>query len=109
MEKPDLIIDATAIERIQYLREERSLPDLKLRIIVEGGGCSGFQYKMEMTETKKEDEILFEGCVVTDEISIPYIKHSVVKFEDKLIGADFVIDNPNAQAGCGCGTSFSMM
>lgn len=80
-----------------------------LRIRVEGGGCSGFQYKMGLSAEKSPQDEIFAGCVMIDDISIPFMDGSVISFEDGLIGSDFKIKNPNAVAGCGCGTSFSMM
>ena len=79
-----------------------------LRVTVEGGGCSGFQYILELTETVNEKDETFADSVVTDDISMPFLNGSTIKFRDDLIGSEFVIDNPNAQSGCGCGTSFSM-
>lgn len=80
-----------------------------LRLRVEGGGCSGFQYIMELTEAKTPQDILFEGTVVTDDISLPFLEGSTITFEEGLIGSEFKINNPNAKSGCGCGTSFSVI
>lgn len=80
-----------------------------LRIRVEGGGCSGFQYKMELTQDKLAHDVDFGGCVLTDDISLPFLENAIISFEDSLIGSDFKITNPNAVAGCGCGTSFSVV
>ena len=79
-----------------------------LRVTVEGGGCSGFQYKLELTEDKTDKDEIFNGAVVTDDISLPFLDGSTVKFEQGLIGSEFKIENPNAVSGCGCGTSFSV-
>lgn len=81
-----------------------------LRIAVEGGGCSGFQYEIDLDEPKDGDLIL-EGAgekVVIDDISLPFLTEAVIDFEEELIGARFIINNPNATSSCGCGTSFSM-
>ena len=81
-----------------------------LRVAVEGGGCSGFQYEIELDEPKADDLVL-EGAgekVVVDSISLPFLANAVIDFSEELIGARFVIDNPNATSSCGCGTSFSM-
>lgn len=81
-----------------------------LRIAVEGGGCSGFQYEIAL-DTPKTDDLILEGQgqkVVVDEISLPFLENAVIDFTEELIGARFTIDNPNATASCGCGTSFSM-
>jgi iron-sulfur cluster assembly accessory protein len=81
-----------------------------LRVAVEGGGCSGFQYEIALDDPK-EDDLVLEGDgqkVVVDSISLPFLANSVIDFSEELIGARFVIDNPNATSSCGCGTSFSM-
>lgn len=103
-----LTIDPSAIKRIQDLRTQKNAQDLMLRIIVDGGGCSGFQYKMDLTSETTDTDITFENCVTTDKMSLVFLKDSVISFTDELIGSDFKIDNPNAIAGCGCGTSFSV-
>ncbi len=81
-----------------------------LRIAVEGGGCSGFQYDIALDEPRPDDLIL-EGSgqkVVVDQVSLPFLSNAVIDFSEELIGARFVINNPNASSSCGCGTSFSM-
>ena len=103
-----ITVDDSAVKRINELREQRSAEALKLRITVEGGGCSGFQYKLELTEDKTDNDETFEGAVITDDISLPFLDGSTVKFEQGLIGSEFKIENPNAVSGCGCGTSFSV-
>ncbi|MFN3661840.1 HesB/IscA family protein [Yoonia sp.] len=81
-----------------------------LRIAVEGGGCSGFQYEIDLDEVKGDDLVLSEGgeTVVVDPISLPFLADATIDFTEELIGARFVINNPNAASSCGCGTSFSM-
>ena len=103
-----LIIDDSAVKRIEELRTEQSKDALMLRVTVEGGGCSGFQYKLELTEDKTDKEEVFKDAVVTDNISLPFLAGSTVKFDQGLIGSEFKIENPNAVSGCGCGTSFSV-
>ena len=81
-----------------------------LRVAVEGGGCSGFQYEIAL-DAPKSDDLVLEGHgqrVVVDAISLPFLENAVIDFSEELIGARFVIDNPNATASCGCGTSFSI-
>ncbi len=81
-----------------------------LRIAVEGGGCSGFQYQIELDEPAADDLIL-EGAGekgVIDPTSLPFLAGATIDFTEELIGARFAIDNPNAASSCGCGTSFSM-
>jgi iron-sulfur cluster assembly accessory protein len=81
-----------------------------LRIAVEGGGCSGFQYDIKL-DAPAEDDMVLEGQgqkVVVDSVSLPFLAGATIDFSEELIGARFVIDNPNASSSCGCGTSFSM-
>lgn len=81
-----------------------------LRVAVEGGGCSGFQYDIKLDDVAEGDLVL-EGAgekVVVDEVSLPFLADAVIDFSDELIGARFVIENPNAASSCGCGTSFSI-
>lgn len=81
-----------------------------LRVAVEGGGCSGFQYAITLDEPARDDLVL-EGHgerVVVDPVSLPFLANAVIDFADELIGARFVIDNPNAASSCGCGVSFAM-
>ena len=81
-----------------------------LRVAVEGGGCSGFQYEIDLDDVKDGDLVL-EGSgekVVIDDVSLPFLTGAVINFTEELIGARFVIDNPNATSSCGCGTSFSI-
>jgi len=82
-----------------------------LRIAVNGGGCSGFQYAFEITQESQDDDLVVnrDGAVVLiDSVSLDYVKGSEVDFVDDLIGQSFKIHNPNAVAACGCGTSFSV-
>lgn len=81
-----------------------------LRVAVEGGGCSGFQYDIALDEAKPDDLVL-EGAgerVLVDPVSLPFLSGATITFSEELIGARFVIDNPNATSSCGCGTSFSI-
>ena len=81
-----------------------------LRVAVEGGGCSGFQYEIDLDEAK-DDDLILEGAgekVLIDAVSLPFLASAVIDFSEELIGARFVINNPNASSSCGCGTSFSM-
>lgn len=81
-----------------------------LRVAVEGGGCSGFQYEIDLDEPKEDDLVLSEQgeTVVIDSVSLPFLADATIDFSEELIGARFVINNPNATSSCGCGTSFSM-
>lgn len=81
-----------------------------LRVAVEGGGCSGFQYQIELDDPAEGDLVL-EGAgqkVVVDEVSLPFLGGATIDFSEELVGSRFVIDNPNAASSCGCGVSFSM-
>ncbi len=85
-----------------------------LRVAVEGGGCSGFQYEIKL-DTPADDDLVLEGKgeglgqkVVVDAISLPFLSGATIDFTEELIGARFTINNPNATSSCGCGTSFSM-
>lgn len=81
-----------------------------LRIAVDGGGCSGFQYSITL-DTPAADDLVLEKDgqrVLVDQVSLPFLTNAVIDFTDELIGARFVVQNPNATASCGCGTSFAM-
>ncbi len=81
-----------------------------LRVAVDGGGCSGFQYDIKLDDPADDDLILeSEGQkVIVDSVSLPFLSNATIDFSEELIGARFVIENPNATSSCGCGTSFSM-
>jgi iron-sulfur cluster assembly accessory protein len=82
-----------------------------LRVSVEGGGCSGFQYKFDMEREQAQDDLVIarDGAVVLiDPVSVQYMAGSEIDFVDDLIGASFKVKNPNATASCGCGTSFAL-
>ena len=82
-----------------------------LRVSVEGGGCSGFQYKFDLVPTSEPDDLVIEkegARVLVDPVSLEYLSGSEIDFVDDLIGQSFQVKNPNATASCGCGTSFSI-
>ena len=82
-----------------------------LRISVEGGGCSGFQYKFDVDRARAADDVVIErdgATVLVDQVSVGYLAGSEIDFVDDLIGASFRINNPQAKASCGCGTSFAL-
>jgi len=81
-----------------------------LRVAVDGGGCSGFQYDIRLDDPADDDLVLEDAGqkVVVDSVSLPFLANAVIDFTEELIGARFVIENPNATSSCGCGTSFSM-
>lgn len=81
-----------------------------LRVAVEGGGCSGFQYDIRLDDPAEDDLVLEKDGqkVLVDSVSLPFLENAVIDFSEELIGARFVIENPNAASSCGCGVSFSM-
>lgn len=81
-----------------------------LRVAVEGGGCSGFSYDIRLDDAGADDLVLQKGGqkVVVDAVSLPFLHNAVIDYTEELIGARFVIQNPNATSSCGCGTSFSV-
>lgn len=106
-----LQISESAIAKVKALVEEEGAPDLKLRVFVTGGGCSGFQYGFAFDESMREDDTLVEKegiGVVIDSLSFQYLVGSQVDYEESLEGARFTISNPNAATTCGCGSSFSI-
>jgi iron-sulfur cluster assembly accessory protein len=106
--------DVTVTERAalkigEILRREPA--GTMLRISVEGGGCSGFQYKFDTERSKADDDIVIErsgATVLIDPLSLNYMAGSEVDFVDDLIGSSFKVNNPKATASCGCGTSFAL-
>jgi iron-sulfur cluster assembly accessory protein len=89
----------------------REPPGTMLRVSVEGGGCSGFQYKFDVDSNRTDDDIVIArdgATVLIDPLSLGYLAGSEIDFVDDLIGASFRINNPQAKASCGCGTSFSL-
>src|SRR3954467_10541609 len=86
-------------------------PGTMLRVSVEGGGCSGFQYKFDMERDQAQDDLVIDqngAVVLIDPVSVQYMAGSEIDFVDDLIGASFKVKNPNATASCGCGTSFAL-
>ncbi|MBW7896597.1 MAG: iron-sulfur cluster insertion protein ErpA [Opitutaceae bacterium] len=98
-----------AADRVRTMQQENMGEDKLLRVFVESGGCSGFQYGMSFDEAKPDD-VVFESegvKIVMDQASLTYMNGSRVDFDDGLQGKGFEIQNPNAQSTCGCGKSFS--
>ncbi|MEZ5684879.1 MAG: iron-sulfur cluster assembly accessory protein [Paracoccaceae bacterium] len=99
-----------AFARLAEINAGQAAPKA-LRVAVEGGGCSGFQYEITLQEGAAEDDLVLEGQgqrVLIDPVSLPFLENATIDFTDELIGARFVVNNPNASASCGCGISFSM-
>lgn len=100
-----------AINKIKELLAEENNPNLKLRMFVQGGGCSGFQYGFTFDEEANEDDFdfEFEGVhLLVDSMSSQYLQGAEIDYTESLSGSQFSIKNPNAQTTCGCGSSFSM-
>ena len=111
MEMPTpLIFTDNAVKKVKALIEEEGQPELKLRVFVSGGGCSGFQYGFTFEETTNEDDTKVTKDSVTlliDPMSLQYLMGAEIDYQDSVQGSQFVIKNPNAQTTCGCGSSFS--
>ena len=105
-----LLFSDSAANKVKQLIEEEGNPELKLRVFVTGGGCSGFQYGFTFDEVKNEDDAVMEKNGVTlliDPMSYQYLTGAEIDYKEDLQGAQFVIKNPNATTTCGCGSSFS--
>ncbi len=106
-----LVFTDAAAGKVGELIKEESNPNLKLRVFVSGGGCSGFQYAFDIVEARESDDLAVErdgATVLIHPVSVGFMTGSVIDFVDDLIGQSFKITNPNATASCGCGTSFAM-
>ena len=104
-------IKPSAIAKIKDLIAEENNPDLKLRIFVQGGGCSGFSYGFTFDEIVNEDDfdLEFDGMhLLVDSMSSQYLQGAEVDYTEDLMGSEFKIKNPNAQTTCGCGSRFSI-
>ena len=102
---------AAAAAKVRELIAEEGNPALKLRVYIQGGGCSGFQYGFEFDENRAEDDLAVDTDNVTllvDPLSLQYLMGSEVDYTESLQGAQFVIRNPNAKTTCGCGSRFSL-
>jgi len=106
-----LTITESAAQKIREVVDEEGNKDLKLRMFVQGGGCSGFTYGFTLDEIQNEDDFNVEAHgvnVVIDAMSFQYVQGSEVDFVEDITGSQFTIKNPNAQTTCGCGSSFSI-
>ena len=100
-----------AVEKLRELVAEEGNPNLMLRVFVQGGGCSGMSYGFTFDEVQNEDDFDFayeDVRVVVDSMSMQSLQDSSIDYKEDLMGASFVIDNPQAQTTCGCGSSFSI-
>ena len=104
-------LNESAVIKLKQLFEEEGNPELKLRVFVQGGGCSGFSYGFTFDEAKNEDDFDFAYDtvkVVVDAMSMQYLQNSEIDYKEDAMGASFVINNPQAVSTCGCGSSFSV-
>jgi iron-sulfur cluster insertion protein len=110
MSETSITISERAASRIAELLKSEAAPSL-FRVSVEGGGCSGFQYRFDLVSERAPDDVLIErdgARVVVDPVSLGFMQGAELDFVDDLIGAQFKLNNPNVTAACGCGTSFSI-
>ncbi|HEX7037871.1 MAG TPA: iron-sulfur cluster insertion protein ErpA [Pseudomonadales bacterium] len=110
METP-ILLSERAAQKVRALLEAEPNPDLKLRVFITGGGCSGFSYGFTFDEEVAEDDAVVERDGVTmlvDAMSYQYLMGSEVDYREDLQGAQFVVNNPNATSTCGCGNSFAI-
>src|ERR1700743_2149116 len=106
---PIILTDAAA-QRLAALSQSEGHPVL-LRVAVEGGGCSGFQYRFDLVQSSEPDDLRIENAgqaALVDEMSLVMLKGAQIDFIDEIAGAEFKIRNPNARTSCGCGVSFSI-
>jgi iron-sulfur cluster insertion protein len=117
MHSPEILFTVNAADKVSSLLEEENNPNLKLRVYITGGGCSGFQYGFTFDETQQEDDIvILQTCsdgasevkLLVDSMSFQYLKNAEIDYVQGLQGEQFVIRNPNAKTTCGCGSSFSL-
>jgi iron-sulfur cluster assembly accessory protein len=105
-----ITLSETAARRLAALSAQEGRP-LMLRVAVDGGGCSGFQYRFDLVEAAEPDDHRIERdgqAAVVDDVSVALLKGSEIDFVDELAGAEFKVRNPNAKSSCGCGVSFSI-
>lgn len=110
MSETNVTLSASAAKQINAIMAKQG-KQRYMRVAVEGGGCSGFQYKFDFADTPEEDDIVLErdgARVLIDEMSVEFLAGSEIDYAHELIGSAFKIHNPNAVAACGCGTSFSV-
>jgi iron-sulfur cluster insertion protein len=106
-----LDVTERAVAKVHSLKTEEGNDELKLRVYVTGGGCSGFQYGFQFEEQRENDDLEFERDgvkLLVDSMSFQYLMGSEIDFVDDLMGTRFVVSNPNAATTCGCGSSFAV-
>ena len=110
MSAPTVVLTPAAARRLHELASSEGRP-VMLRVAVDGGGCSGFQYRFELVERAEPDDLRVErdgAAALVDDVSLPFLAGSEIDFVDELVGAQFKVKNPNAASSCGCGVSFSL-
>ena len=110
MSEPQISLTESAAKRVAWIAERQHKPAI-LRLAVDGGGCAGFTYKFELADEAEAEDAIAETdgvTLVVDPVSLELVKGSAVDFVEDLGGAAFRVTNPNAQSGCGCGSSFSV-
>lgn len=111
VDKDLVIFTDNAVKKVSELIHEEGNPNLKLRVFIQGGGCSGFQYGFIFDEFVHEDDMVMKKngvCLLIDSMSFQYLVGAEIDYQEELHGAQFVISNPNATTTCGCGSSFSV-
>ena len=106
-----LFLSDSAVSKVRELVEEEGNQDLKLRVFVTGGGCSGFQYGFSFDEAQDDEDAVIERegiSLLVDPMSYQYLVGAMVDYQEGLQGAQFVVQNPNARSTCGCGSSFTI-
>jgi len=106
-----LTLTDSSVDKIKDLLNEENNPSLKLRVFVQGGGCSGMQYGFTFDEEQNEDDFTVEKSgviLLVDSMSMQYLNNAIVDYKDDIMGSSFTIKNPNAETSCGCGSSFSV-
>jgi len=108
-----IILSETAAREIKSIIQQQELDaeKVRLRVGVKGGGCSGFSYVLDLTESQKETDEIFEQhgiSIICDPKSLLYLNGTTINFKDEIMGRGFVFENPNATTSCGCGSSFSV-
>jgi len=106
-----MIVSNAAVEKVSKLLKEENNPDLKLRVYVTGGGCSGFQYGFTFDDQVNDDDTQIvndDVTILVDSISFDYLANSEIDYKESLTASQFVINNPDVKATCGCGSSFAV-
>ena len=106
-----LTLTDSSVAKIKDLLAEENNPNIKLRVFIQGGGCSGMSYGFTFDETQNDDDFTVDKdgvSLLVDSMSMQYLNQAVIDYKEDLMGANFTIKNPNAQTTCGCGSSFSV-